>query len=1496
MATGGEIRAGRAYVEVTSKDAGLAAGLAKAAERVQRFGVAVRSAGLGMLALGGAVSAPLATAATTFANTGEELLRMSQRTKISVESLSELGYAARQTGGDLDAIGISVLKMDKFVAQAAAGSAKATAVLDQLGLTVADLNGLTQEQRFGLLADRLAAVPDPALQGAAAMKVFGAGVKQLLPLLSMGGKGIEQLRGQARDLGLQWSTVDAQAAARYAESMRDLWEVLGRATEVIGSAVVPSIAESTRQLTTAAVAATRWVGQHKALVATASTVAAAVVAAGVGVVVLGTVIESTAVIAGVAAAAMSTMGSAAASAAGIVGGVLAPALGLVEVVAGSVAAVTSGAFGVLTTAAAIAFGLLSASATGAASATAGVLLSTFGLVAAAAQGIAVAAGTVVLGAITAAASAAATVILAEVAAIPQLVAAASGGISAVIMAALGVAATAIGTLIPASVVAAGGLVVATIGTVSAAAAAIPSVAAAIGATVVTVFAAAAAAVSGAIAALPAVFAATMAAVVTAVATAYTALTFLGAAAMLVPGLVATAWGIVTAAVSAASAATVAAVSAAAAVIGSALLAIPGALVGAVLAIPAAITAAVTVSTAAIVAAAAASTAAVTAAAAAIAGALTSAAGVVAAAWATAWAIVTAPAFLVGAAIAAVAAVAVAAIAVVVVKSGLLARALAAVASSIGRVFGRVASSVGAAFSAAGAAIATPFLSAWAAARRVGSAVVSAAAGMVAGVRAALQSAAGSAAAAFASVRAHATEAWTGAAEAARQAIPAIRTTLTRLAGDVADGFGRVRDVAAAVWVGLEADAVAAFAGVRDALSAGDYETAARIIGTVIKLEIAKAIRDVWDPLLPTFYRVRADLLNGWADLAAAFRTIWSYAKQYLGDWGEIRSAAGRAMAYLVDAWATLSSAIRTAWSYVREYLGDWSAVRRSMAALWEYIRAGFVNVMVKVGALIADVLSNPFTFSVKVAAGELAPTLPEAAPPANTTGDEERKQIAEDRKRQADAFKAELAKRDADAPPATSDGDAERKRIAEDRDRAKQANNADRDRAIAEAAKGDPQTDARIKELTEQLNALGKTAANEAQAVTDKRASLQAQLDAAQAKVGQAGDLSGASGSGSADKGGGELLKAGSFLNQGLAGEIFGNGGGDSTQQRIARATERTADNTAAGPTTSGSTDKAAASPQPVSPAPAPGDTAHNGRADQHGLELKARDAYRQYQADAAVARAGGSLDQVRASKAAWERATRELNEVRRSQTPAANGQAQPPLHGTPLPQGEVSPDSIQQRNRDSPFDQANHNLDEAAAAGKRLRREFDASYEALDRSRAADEHDGTPDSERTTRAHARFVAAQDALRQHDAQVPPGQLPPEYRVPEDSIERWKRHHPDESVANDFGTAQARPPSPADLPGTSPESGLASVFRNAMATMPPPESPFQPDGAGLAAGLRSAVEGVFGGATVAAGNVARAVGGVGPFDPNTGRMVALLQQLVEGVKSGGLGDRAGARFR
>jgi hypothetical protein len=121
MASAQAVRAGAAYVELSIRDNRLTKGLAAAAAKLKAFGAGLTGLGTQLLGVGAALATPFALAAKLFADMGSDLVDMSQRTGVSVEALSELGFAAEQSGADMETLEAGLRKMQKFVVEAADG-------------------------------------------------------------------------------------------------------------------------------------------------------------------------------------------------------------------------------------------------------------------------------------------------------------------------------------------------------------------------------------------------------------------------------------------------------------------------------------------------------------------------------------------------------------------------------------------------------------------------------------------------------------------------------------------------------------------------------------------------------------------------------------------------------------------------------------------------------------------------------------------------------------------------------------------------------------------------------------------------------------------------------------------------------------------------------------------------------------------------------------------------------------------------------------------------------------------------------------------------------------------------------------------------------------------------------------------------------------------------------------------------------------------------------
>ncbi len=276
----GAIRAGRAYVEAFLDASQLDKGLKNAQAKLNGFAKQVGAIGGQLVAMGTAILAPLAAGVKMFTSYGDQIAKMSKRTGIGVEALSALEHAAGLSGSSIESLERSLVAMAKFMHIASTGSKESTDVLEDLSLTLDDLQRLSPEQRFLKLADSLSKIDDPTRRAGLAMKVFGKSGTELIPLLEHGAAGIDELMRHAEELGLVLSQEDAAAAEVMNDAMDDLNKSVRSVFFALGRELLP-VAKDLVEWITAQVPAIRdWIAENRELLTTIAKVAGVTVLVG----------------------------------------------------------------------------------------------------------------------------------------------------------------------------------------------------------------------------------------------------------------------------------------------------------------------------------------------------------------------------------------------------------------------------------------------------------------------------------------------------------------------------------------------------------------------------------------------------------------------------------------------------------------------------------------------------------------------------------------------------------------------------------------------------------------------------------------------------------------------------------------------------------------------------------------------------------------------------------------------------------------------------------------------------------------------------------------------------------------------------------------------------------------------------------------------------------------------------------------------------------------
>ena len=252
MASSSAIEAARAFVRIFADDSqlkktllGLRSTVGAAMSGIGKVGMAIGGAaiasGVGLVASGFTAAA---ASVWRFVDAGAGLQDVADRTGASTEALSQLRYAAEQSGSNLEAVEKGMRKLGDVTTQAAGGSKSAAAALESVGLSASQLMSMSVEDRFLAVAEGISKIEDPAAQASVAMDLLGKSGADLVPMMADGAKGIAALMAEADQLGMTITGPQAKAAAAFDDSWQRLLATLRNAGNVIAVAVIPYITQA----------------------------------------------------------------------------------------------------------------------------------------------------------------------------------------------------------------------------------------------------------------------------------------------------------------------------------------------------------------------------------------------------------------------------------------------------------------------------------------------------------------------------------------------------------------------------------------------------------------------------------------------------------------------------------------------------------------------------------------------------------------------------------------------------------------------------------------------------------------------------------------------------------------------------------------------------------------------------------------------------------------------------------------------------------------------------------------------------------------------------------------------------------------------------------------------------------------------------------------------------------------------------------------------------
>lgn len=189
------------------------------------------------------VTAAIGAVVKTAANAGDELMKMSKRTGVAVEFLSEMKHVLDLNGSSLSEFEVGLKLLSRRMQDARDGAGEGAEMFQRLGVAVVDQAGELRDLQavFLDLVSAINRLPTDTEKSAMALALFGRSGTMLLPTIKEGAEGINRLRQEAHELGITWNNEDAKAAEEFNDNLQRMKAALTGVKNEIAKALFPQL-------------------------------------------------------------------------------------------------------------------------------------------------------------------------------------------------------------------------------------------------------------------------------------------------------------------------------------------------------------------------------------------------------------------------------------------------------------------------------------------------------------------------------------------------------------------------------------------------------------------------------------------------------------------------------------------------------------------------------------------------------------------------------------------------------------------------------------------------------------------------------------------------------------------------------------------------------------------------------------------------------------------------------------------------------------------------------------------------------------------------------------------------------------------------------------------------------------------------------------------------------------------------------------------------------
>lgn len=223
------------------------------------------SLGTAATVMGAAIMAAITSSIMAFTSLGDQLQKLSLRTGISVEALSEMKYIAERSGVNIDMLAKAVQKLQRAVVEAEEGTETYVSAFERIGISVDDLKGKSPEELFYTVATALNVVEDHGTKVATAMDLMGGAGERLMPIFASTSEELQNMRDRAEELNLVFTEDSANAAAEFNDRLDDLKDSLKMLMATFGELATEVLLPMIEKLTDIIAKVTDWAKEHETL-------------------------------------------------------------------------------------------------------------------------------------------------------------------------------------------------------------------------------------------------------------------------------------------------------------------------------------------------------------------------------------------------------------------------------------------------------------------------------------------------------------------------------------------------------------------------------------------------------------------------------------------------------------------------------------------------------------------------------------------------------------------------------------------------------------------------------------------------------------------------------------------------------------------------------------------------------------------------------------------------------------------------------------------------------------------------------------------------------------------------------------------------------------------------------------------------------------------------------------------------------------------------------